>query len=199
MTVSVHLTRIQNINFTLKSNLHSLQSVSAPQNCTRIHLITSLQTPVTVSALEQENYITPTVSEKMDQIHIYLDIRLKIQKKLSDAVMHLFHLHSAPGLHPKALFHLSNQLDCRSRRQVHPVKADVKYYGSVASQQFCCKMALLSKFHISLATRTDFVKIVKFMWILVFFINADVNRALFFPFMVQKNWDQLQVKFEHKL
>ena len=100
--------------------------------------------------------------------------------------MHLFHLHSAPGLHPKALFHLSNQLDYRSRRQVHSVKADVKYYGSVASQQFCCKMALLSKFHISLATRTDFVKIVKFMWILFSFINADVNRALFFPFMVPK-------------
>ena len=67
MTVSVHLTRIQNINFTLKSNLLSLQSVSAPQNCTRIHLITSLQTPVvTVSALEQEDYIAPAVSEKMD-------------------------------------------------------------------------------------------------------------------------------------
>ena len=102
----------------------------------------------------------------------------------ADAGVYYVHLNLHLRLHLKSTFSpFQTSWVAAARRQVHPAKASsVKYYGSVASEhlavQWSCKMALLSKFHISAATPAP--DKVTFTWVLVLLWKWKwMNRALF--------------------
>ena len=70
---------------------------------------------------------------------VYLLKYILEHRTCADTSVCYMHLRSVQ----KAFFHLSNQLGCCIKRQVHPAKGDVKYYSSVASRHLAARFKML--------------------------------------------------------